>query len=120
MAHLVTPCLLAYLYDSNCTFTLMIFVWMGVTVRLRRTVTPIHTITYLRNGLQVQDDLFDIGGSIGAAARIGVGRVGPAGEVPGGVLVVVRARPQRDEGLVLDEDLLDTVDGLLLHVRVGG
>src|SRR2546421_4743513 len=76
--------------------------------------------TKLRNGLQVQDYLLDIRGSVRTTAGIGVALIGPSGEVPGGVLVVVSASPQGNERLVIDEDLLDTLDSLLLHSLISG
>src|SRR5437763_3447295 len=78
------------------------------------------TLTKLLNGLQVQDYLLDIRGSVWTAAGIRVALIGPSGEVPGGVLVVVSASPQGNEWLVLDEDLLDTLDSLLLRSRISG
>src|SRR5579859_157993 len=78
------------------------------------------SIYKLRSGCQVQDDLLDVRGSVGAATGVRIAGGGPAGEVPGGVFVVVSASPQGDEGLILDEDLLDTLDGLHLHALVGG
>src|SRR5579863_907094 len=74
----------------------------------------------LRSGYQVQDYLLVIRSGVGTATGIRVALIGPAGEVPGGVLVVVSTSPQGDEGLVLDEDLLDTLDGLHLHALIRG
>src|SRR5437763_11922285 len=74
----------------------------------------------LLGGYQVQDDLLIIRGSVGAAAGVGMALVGPTGEVQSGVFVVVSASPQGNERLVLDEDLLDSLDSLLLHSGIGG
>src|SRR2546421_12983377 len=68
----------------------------------------------------MQDYLLDIGSSVRTTAGIRVALVRPSGEVPGGVLVVVSASPQGNEWLVLDEDLLDTLDSLLLRGRISG
>src|SRR5881227_4161253 len=68
----------------------------------------------------MQDDLLVIGSSVGATTGIRVALIGPSGEVPGGVLVVVSASPQGNERLVIDEDLLDTLDSLLLHSLISG
>src|SRR5579884_882320 len=70
--------------------------------------------------LQVQDDLFIIRGSVRAATGVWITLIGPTCEVPSGVLVVVSTRPQRNEWLVVDEDLLDTHDRLLLHRGICG
>src|SRR5712692_1985643 len=76
--------------------------------------------SFLRNGLQMQDYLLVIRGSVGTTTGIRVALIGPTGEVPGGVLVVVSAGPQGNERLVLDEDLLDILDSLLLRSGIGG
>src|SRR5207253_2049643 len=81
---------------------------------------PLRVPCELRNGLQVQDYLLDIRSCVRATTGIRVALIGPSGEVPGGVLVVVSASPQGNEWLVLDEDLLDTLDSLLLRSRIGG
>src|SRR5216684_1204937 len=82
--------------------------WCHLTTTGRRQ-------SFLRNGLQMQDYLLVIRGSVGTATGIRVALIGPTGEVPGGVLVVVSAGPQGNERLVLDEDLLDILDSLLLR-----
>src|SRR2546425_11584266 len=74
----------------------------------------------MSNGHQVQDDLLVIRGSVRTTTGIRVALIGPAGEILGGVLVVVSPSPQRNEGLVVDEDLLDTCDSLLLHRHIRG
>ena len=73
-------------------------------------VTP----TKLLNGLQVQDYLLDIRGRVRTTTGIRVALIGPSGEVPGGVFIVVSARPQRNEWLICDENLLNTLHSLLL------
>src|SRR5690349_20959102 len=47
----------------------------------------------MSNWLQVQDDLLVVGGSIRTATGIQIALVGPTGEIPGRVLVVVSASP---------------------------
>src|SRR5437667_231022 len=68
----------------------------------------------------MQDYLLVIRASVRTTTRIRVILIGPAGEVLGRVLVVVSTSPQRNERLVLDEDLLDTLDSLLLRRKIGG
>src|SRR5437763_5467988 len=68
----------------------------------------------------MQDDLLVIGSSVGATTGIRVALIGPSGEVPGGVLVVVSASPQGNERLVLDENLRNTLNSLLLHSWIRG
>src|SRR5438128_6551298 len=81
---------------------------------------PLRVPCELRNGLQVQDHLLDIRGRVRTTTGIRVALIGPSGEVPGGVLVVVSASPQGNKWLVLDEDLLDALDSLLLRSRISG
>src|SRR5438105_1903653 len=68
----------------------------------------------------MQDHLLIIRSSVRTAAGIRIVLIGPSREVLRGVLVVVSTSPQGNERLVLDEDLLDTLDSLLLHRRIRG
>src|SRR5215467_326739 len=68
----------------------------------------------------MQDYLLVIGSSVGTATGIGVALIGPTGEMYSGVLVVVSPSPEWNERLVLDEDLLDTLNSLLLRRGISG
>src|SRR5947209_12868362 len=68
----------------------------------------------------MQDHHFDIWRSVRTTTGIRVTGIRPSGEVFSGVLVVVSASPQGNEGLVLDEDFLDTHDSLLLYSWISG
>ena len=50
---------------------------------LRVTGTPRGVPCELLDGLQVQDDLLDIRGSVRTATGIRIALIGPSGEIPG-------------------------------------
>src|SRR5256885_5259381 len=109
MTHLAAPLLIVQ----------VIACFACASAHAKHAITCIRC-TKLRDGLQVEDYLLDVGCGVWAAAGVWVSLVRPPGEVPGGVLVVVGAGPQGDERLVVDEDLLDTLDSLLLYSLVSG
>src|SRR5215469_13852369 len=108
MTHLVAPS------KSTCSPTLHCTLFSCQEVGMTRAIIPTELSPDQArqrgrpplplHGLQVQDYYLVVRSSVGTATGIWVALIGPPGEVPGGVLVVISASPQRKERLVINKD----------------